>query len=80
MAIAFPVVAALLRVAAVVVTKVPPNFSPLVPSCDAISTSIAPSVKVTFPVLSIRIFSEAVAESPVAKTKSVELTVAENVY
>ena len=33
--------------AAVVVTKVPPSFNPLVPSCEATSKSIAPSEIVT---------------------------------
>ena len=42
-------------------------------------TSIAPSAKVTWPVLSIRTFSVAAPESPVKNTKSVELTVEENV-
>ena len=40
---------------------------------------MAPSAKVTWPVLSILIFSDAESESPVENTKSVELTDEEKV-
>ena len=53
MAIALPVVAAFgiaaFSVAAVAVTSVPPSFNPFVPSCCAISMSVAPSRNVTAP-------------------------------
>ena len=48
---ALPVDAALFRLAAVAVTKVPPSLSPLVPSCDAISKSLLPSAIVTSPLI-----------------------------
>ena len=39
----------MLSSAAVVVTTVPPNFNPFVPSCDAISKSFEPSAIVVSP-------------------------------
>ena len=49
MAIALPVVAALFISAAESVMNVQPNANHLVPSCWAISTSVAPSRNVTAP-------------------------------